>query len=85
MSIALRQLSFVVQLPPESTISRYMPGHAIWGTELVGFRIDARGRLIGEAWVPKAGVTSSEFTSYLRAVAAECDRFEYQLTGSDAS
>lgn len=54
------------------------------GTELVGFKIDARGRLIGEAWVPKAGLTGSEFTAYVHAVAAECDRFEYQLTGSDA-
>lgn len=54
------------------------------GTELLGFKIDARGRLIGEAWVSKAGLTGSEFTTYLHAVASECDRFEYQLTGLDA-
>jgi hypothetical protein len=53
------------------------------GTELVGFKADARGRLIGEAWVPKVGLTGPEFRTYLHAVAAECDRFEYQLTGSD--
>src|SRR5262249_31673409 len=53
------------------------------GTQLVAFKIDARGRLIGEAWVSKAGLTSSEFTTYVHAIAAQCDRFEYQLTGSD--
>jgi hypothetical protein len=52
------------------------------GSELVGFKMDAKGRLIGEAWVPKAGLTGSEFTTYLHAVATMCDRFEYQLTGS---
>ena len=55
------------------------------GTELVGFKIDAKGRLVGEAWIPKAGLMGSEFSAYLHAVAAECDRFEYQLTGSDAN
>jgi hypothetical protein len=53
-------------------------------TELVGFKIGARNRLIGEAWVPKAGLTAAEFQEYVHAVAAECDRLEYQLTGSDA-
>ena len=55
------------------------------GNELVGFKIDAKRRLIGDAWVPKADLMGSEFTAYLHAVATECDRFEYQLTGSDAS
>lgn len=58
-----------------------------WGrnraTTLVGFRIDERGRLVGEAWVPKPGLTAEEFQLYLRAVAGECDRFEYLLTGRD--
>ena len=52
-------------------------------TRLVGFRIDTRGRLIGEAWVPKAGLTAEEFQLVARTVAAECDRFEYALTGRD--
>lgn len=52
-------------------------------TRLVGFRIDVRGRLIGEAWVPKAGLTAEEFQLIARTVAAECDRFEYALTGRD--
>jgi hypothetical protein len=51
---------------------------------LVGFRIDRRGRLVGEAWVPKAGITASEFQFYLRTLAVEADRFEYALTGRDS-
>ena len=46
-------------------------------TTLVGFRVDERGRLVGEAWVPKAGLASAEFELYLRTLAAECDRFEF--------
>src|SRR5262245_5759564 len=51
---------------------------------LVGFRIDHRGRLVGEAWVPKAGITESEFQLCVRTLAIEADRFEYALTGRDA-
>ena len=53
------------------------------GMQLVGFRIDHRGRLVGEAWVPKAGLGREEFLTYVRRVAAECDLFEYHLTGKD--
>lgn len=52
-------------------------------SRLVGFRLDHRGRLVGEAWTPKAGLTADEFRFYVRRVATECDRFEYQLTGRD--
>jgi hypothetical protein len=52
-------------------------------TALVGFKIDAKGRLAGEAWIPKVGLTRSEFITYINVVASECDRFEFQLTGSD--
>ena len=51
---------------------------------LMGFRIDKRGRLVGEAWVPKAGLTGDEFQFYLRHLAVEADRFEYALTGRDS-
>ena len=50
---------------------------------LVGFRVDERGRMIGEAWIPKIGLTPAEFQLYVRTVASECDRFEFQLTGQD--
>jgi hypothetical protein len=52
-------------------------------THLVGFRINRRGRLVGEAWVPKPGLSADEFLHYVRRMAAECDRFEYILTGKD--
>jgi len=52
-------------------------------SQLVGFRVDERGRLVGEAWVPKAGLRREEFLLYVRKVAAQCDEFEYQLTGRD--
>ncbi|MGD0659259.1 MAG: YbjN domain-containing protein [Syntrophorhabdales bacterium] len=50
-------------------------------TRLVGFRVDPRGRLVGEAWVPKAGLSQEEFLHYVRHVASECDRFGFILTG----
>ena len=52
-------------------------------TPLVCFRIDNRQRLVGEAWVPKAGLCPEEFELYIRTIAVECDRFEYILTGRD--
>lgn len=53
------------------------------GTKLVGFRLDARGWLIGEAWAPRVGLEDDEVRVYAQTVAAECDRFEFQLTGRD--
>ncbi len=50
---------------------------------LVGFRFDNRDRLVGECLVPVAGLTADEFEVYARAVAVECDRYEYLLTGRD--
>lgn len=52
-------------------------------SQLVGFRLDKRGRLVGEAWVPLAGLGEAEFRLYVRSVAKACDRFEYLLTGAD--
>ncbi len=53
------------------------------GTKLVGFRIDDRGWLIGEAWAPRVGLVDGEVCVYAQTLAAECDRFEFQLTGRD--
>lgn len=50
---------------------------------LVGFRHDARGRLVCEARTPKAELTAAEFQFYLRTIAIESDRLEYALTGED--
>jgi hypothetical protein len=52
-------------------------------SRLVGFRVDERGRLIGECLVPKTGVTPAEFQLYLRTLAAESDRLEHLVTGKD--
>lgn len=52
-------------------------------SSFVGFRVDDRGRLVGECWVPTPGLTRDEFLFYLRSAAASCDLFEYQLTGKD--
>ena len=52
--------------------------------QLVGFRIDRRGRIAAEAWVPKAGLSAEEFGLHVRTVAVEADRFEFALTGRDA-
>lgn len=52
-------------------------------SELVGFRMDSGGNLVADAWVPKAGLTASEFQLQLQVIGAEADRFEYALTGTD--
>jgi len=63
------------------------PGLAAWhrnrAVNLVGFRLDDRGRLVGETWIPCAGLTTAEFLVYVREMAAACDLFEFQLTGKD--
>jgi hypothetical protein len=51
--------------------------------QLVSFRLDAGGRIIGACWVPKAGVSAEEFQLVLRRVASESDRLEFLLTGRD--
>ena len=53
------------------------------GCSIVGFRLDRKGRLIGEAWVPLIGLERAELELILNHVAAECDRFEHLLTGKD--
>jgi hypothetical protein len=50
---------------------------------LVGFRLDSDGDLVADAWVPKAGLTASEFQLQLQVIGTEADRFEYALTGAD--
>lgn len=60
---------------------------SIWdrnrSSTLVGFRFDSKGRILGESWVPVAGLSKEEFLLYLRRLAAACDLFEFQLTGRD--
>lgn len=50
---------------------------------LVSFRVDDRGRMISESWVPTCGLTREEFQLHVRTIAIESDRFEFQITGKD--
>lgn len=52
-------------------------------SDLVGYKIDRKGRLIGETWVPTAGLNAQEWAVYVKALAQSCDRIEYLLTGKD--
>lgn len=70
----------VVQSIPDAHLRAWARNRTL---QLVGFRVDRRGRLVGEAWLPKAGLGADEFLHQVRRVAEECDRFEYLLTGRD--
>lgn len=52
-------------------------------SRLVGYRLDDRGRLVGEALLPAAGLEGEEIAFRLKVLAADCNRFEYALTGGD--
>ena len=77
-AIVVRQSK--VALQSDLPVQAWLRNRAV---ALVGFRIDKRGRLVGEAWMPKIGLTAEEFQLVVRNVAVECDRFEYVLTGRD--
>jgi hypothetical protein len=77
-SIVARQA--VVNEVPDAALRAWVRNRSAF---LVGFRVDERGRVVGETWIPKAGITNSEFQIVLRHLATESDRFEFQLTGRD--
>ncbi len=53
-------------------------------SDLVGFRVDARERVIGEALVPvDEGLDVDEWRVWVLAVAQGSDRLEYLVTGRD--
>jgi hypothetical protein len=52
--------------------------------DLVDFRIDREGRMIGEASVATSGLAAEEWALYIRTVASASDRLEYLLTGRDS-
>lgn len=53
------------------------------GTRLTSFRLDTRGRIVGEAFMPVVGLTAEAVRFRVRIVAEECDQFERALTGRD--
>jgi hypothetical protein len=52
-------------------------------SDLVGFSVDGRGRLIGQVWIPVDGLTPEEFGFYTFEVARVCDWHEFRLSGED--
>jgi len=82
---SLRLSSIVAK--PAATNRLPNPELAAWGrnrlTELVGFSIDGRGRMIGETWLPSVGLTAAEWKFAIYNLARACDRFEYLITGAD--
>jgi hypothetical protein len=52
-------------------------------SDLVGFTVDKRGRLVGETWIPIDGLTSDEFALYVNELARVSDWHEFRLTGED--
>lgn len=52
-------------------------------SDLIGFSVDSRGRLIGETWVPVEGLTPQVFALHLLEIARVCDWHEFRLSGAD--
>lgn len=50
---------------------------------VIGFRIDQRGGVLGEACIAKAGLDPAELALVVKRAAVECDRLEFELTGKD--
>lgn len=80
-------LVYAVITGPAATRDLQDPALLAWQrnclSRVVGLRVDDRGRLIGQAWVPLAGLEAHEFQLCVRTVAAESDRVEHLLTGRD--
>jgi hypothetical protein len=52
-------------------------------TDVVEFALDDSGRLVGRIEQVAETLNRNELEFYLTALAQECDRFEYLLTGRD--
>lgn len=53
-------------------------------TDITGFSLDPRGRLVGQTEHPLVSLDAAELAFYLETLAIECDRFEYVFSGKDA-
>lgn len=51
--------------------------------ELVGLRIDRRGTLLAEVWLPLLGIDAELVKLVVRHLAITGDRLEHQLSGKD--
>lgn len=52
-------------------------------SDLIGFSVDSRGRLIGESWVAVDGLTPQVFGLHIGELARVCDWHELRLSGTD--
>lgn len=52
-------------------------------SDLFGFSVDSRGRLIGETWIPLEGLEPEELALYVQELARICDWHEFRLAGED--
>jgi hypothetical protein len=52
-------------------------------SDLLGFTIDQRGRLIGESWVPMDGLNAKVFGMHVTELARVSDWHELRLSGND--
>lgn len=53
-------------------------------SDLVGFTLDGKGRLIGETWIPTVEMTAEIFRLHVEEVARVCDWHEMRLSGDDS-
>lgn len=85
--VALRLWSVVTTKSKTALLGGGAPLAYAWErnrlSDLVGYTVDNRGRLIGETWIPTDGITQQTFTLHLEELARVCDWHEMRLSGDD--
>lgn len=86
-STALRLWSVILGPAAAAELADGQPLEYAWErnrlSDLVGFSLDTRGRLIGEVWVSVDEVSRDTFALYLSELARVSDWHELRLSGSD--
>jgi hypothetical protein len=52
-------------------------------SDLMGFSVDGRGRLIGETWIADEAMTPDTLSLHVHEVARVCDWHEFRLSAKD--
>ncbi len=85
--VALRIWSVILGPAATSELQDGRPLEYAWErnrlSDLVGFSLDSRSRLIGETWIPNGGMTRELFALHLEELARVCDWHELRLSGDD--
>jgi hypothetical protein len=86
--IALRAYSIIAKAKVlRDVASDNSPWRYAWErnrlSDLFGFSVDSRGRLIGETWIPLEGLDAEELALYVQELARICDWHEFRLAGED--